>query len=373
MQDVRALLTSVRSRVSPVGVDVGAASIRAVQLRQVDAAWELVRSVRTPVRHSESGELDSQASADCVRSLLKRHGFVGRTAAAAIGPPQAELHVLELPAETAANSGTDKAVHVELQRLLHAGAEDYELAYWSLPKKRADLVGAVGVAVRREHAVRLWDLCGRAGLACRRIDASACALSRFAAALRGARPDTDQEVRGILDLGHSSARLILCLGEVPVLTRVFDAGGSRWTDLIAEWFSISLQSAEVHKCEQGILADRSAGRSSTGGLSSMLHGVLRTELETLASQIERSYAYVLQYYPQSTAGGLLLTGGGAALPNLDRYLAGKLGIDVRAAAFEPDSGSAILKDARPAELQTIPLSELAVAVGLAIPAEAAHG
>ncbi|MBN1513969.1 MAG: pilus assembly protein PilM [Phycisphaerae bacterium] len=368
-----ALLTSVRSRVSRIGVDVGAASIRAVQLRRVDAVWELVRSVQTPARHDQSAEPDLQASADCVRSLIKRHRFVGRTAAAAIGPPQAELHVLEVPAEAAANNGPDKAVHAELERLLHAGGEEYELAYWSLPKKRADLLGAVGVAVRREHALRIWEFCGRAGLDCRQIDASACALARFAAVLRNPRPNAAHQVHGVLDLGHSSARLILCLGDVPVLTRVFDAGGSRWTSLIAEWFGISTQSAEVHKCEQGVLADRSGGASSAGSLNGMLHAVLRTELESLASQLERSYAYVLQYYPQSAAGGLLLTGGGAALPNLDRYLAGKLGIDVRAAAFAPDSGSAILKDARPAELQKVPLPELAVAVGLAIPAEAAHG
>jgi len=370
---VRALLTSVRSRVSPIGVDVGAASIRAVQLRRADAAWELIRAVQTPARRDEAGDPDPQASADCMRSLLQRHGFAGRDACAGIGPPQAELHVLELPAETAASDGPDQAIHAELQRLLHAGAGDYETGYWTLPKKRADLLGAVGVAVRRDHAVRTWDLCHRAGLDCRRIDASACALARFATLLRGSPPDTAHEVRGILDLGHCNARLILCLGEVPVLTRVLDAGGSRWTGLIAEWFGISSQSAEVHKCDQGVLPDPAAAGAAPATLNGLLHTVLRAELETLASQIERSYAYVLQYYPRSAAGGLLLTGGGAALPNLDRYLARKLGIDVRAAAFEPDPGPTRLKDARPADLQKIPLSELAVAVGLAIPTEATHG
>ncbi len=366
------LLTSVRPRISPIGVDVGAVSIRAVQLRQADTGWELVRSVQTPTRYRDGGELDLQAAADCVRSLIRRHRFAGRSACAAVGPPLAELHVLELPAESAEGSSPDTAVLAELRRLVHTAAEDVELAYWLLPKKRADLLGAVGVAVRREDIVRLWELCGQAGLDCRQIDASACALSRLATVLESVRPDTAREVRGILDLGHSSARLILCLGETPVLTRVFDAGGGRWTDLIAEWFGISTQSAEVHKCEQGIQADRDGGRSS-GSLDGMLYGVLRTELEALASQIERSYAYVLQYYPQSTAGGLLLTGSGAALPNLDRYLAGKLGIRVRTASFPPDGESAILQDARPAELQKASLAELAVAIGLAIPAEVAHG
>lgn len=75
---------------------------------------------------------------------------------------------------------------------------------------------------------------------------------------------------------------------------------------------------------------------ATGGLpasvltevASMIYSVLKPNLDGLAREIERSYAYVLQSYPNRTAGTLLLLGGGAGMKNLDCFLGDRLGIRV---------------------------------------------
>ena len=93
----------------------------------------------------------------------------------------------------------------------------------------------------------------------------------------------------------------------------------------------------------------------------MIYGVLKPNLDGLAREIERSYAYVLQSYPDRTAGPLLLLGAGAAMKNLDCFLSDRLGIRVAdAEAFRSEDRIDF------SAAGTERLGSLAGAIGLAI-------
>jgi Tfp pilus assembly PilM family ATPase len=177
-------------------------------------------------------------------------------------------------------------------------------------------------------------------------------------------------VWGLLDLGHRTARLVLFLGEIPVLARSFDAGGADWTKRIAEWFGISEESAAVHKHDYGVADPTTADvPQPAGDLGGMMRGALRPQLQNVTMQIERSYAYVLQCYAKSSAGELVLAGGGSALKGLAEYLADKLGIPVRRGEDLLGEAGSRLRDGRPESERRVPLGELAGAIGLAIGTE----
>jgi Tfp pilus assembly PilM family ATPase len=362
-------LPSRRTRILPIGLDIGRRAIRMAQLRSGPFGYEVVRGTRLPMPHTPGGEIDRAVAAEGVRRVIRQQRFTGRTALAAVGAPDAEFHLLQLPRETNPATG-GPAVQAELSRLLRHSPSDLQMAHWWLPPAHGEAVGAIGVAVPRSHVAFLCALLADAGLECTQIDADACALVRFAAMLRGNGPDLGRQVWGLLDLGSRGARLILFLGDTPVLARAFDSGGQKWTQQIAEWFGISEESAEVHKHDHGV-AERTTpeNESGPGELGGMMLGALRTEIEQVTLQIERSYAYVLQCYAQTSAGELVLVGGGAELKGLSECLEQKLGIRVSRADDLLERPTCRLKDLRPAAERRVALGELAAAIGLAIGGE----
>lgn len=367
-----------QGRESAIGLDLGRACARAVQLRQTADRYELIRAARVELNGPPDRKAAAPNRAEQLRRALRQHGFSGRTVVAGVGVPDAELHALDLPAQV--KQGTPEqmaqAARVELCRLMSCESANVETAHWTVPSSPRAHATAIGVAVPAEWVGSVWDLCHSAALDCRQVDAHPCACARFGSLVRNGG---DQDaIWGMLDLGLRGARLILCLGAVPVVVRTFPAGGGHWTRLIAEWLDISEAAAEVHKRDHGI-AVRGQGRRADDAASSeilgdMILNVLRRELDELASQIERSYAYALQCYAHCSATELMLWGGGAELKSVDAFFRDKLGITVRRVTDVVDQGkNARFVDARSTASARIPLTELACAVGLAVKPDSPDG
>jgi Tfp pilus assembly PilM family ATPase len=131
---------------------------------------------------------------------------------------------------------------------------------------------------------------------------------------------------------------------------------------------ISLKSAEVQKREHGsALRPQGVGRRKgdppPDELGSILHGILRCDLKDLATEVKRSYEYILSCYPPKQAADLVLVGGGAALRSLPEFLSEALGISVRPASSYVDGEMCRL---RYASGKQNPLEVFGLAVGLAL-------
>ena len=366
-----------RSCWSPIGLDLGRGGARVVQLRQVGPRFEVVRAQHVDLNFDPPAPVGAGGADEKLRQTIARHGFRGGAVVAGVGAPDAEIHMLDLPGQAALGSGEQlhQAINIELSRLMSLEPGSAETGSWTLPPSRGGASSAIGVAVAQERVMAVWRLCHDAGLQCRRVDALACACARFGWVARPSQDRKTNEVWGVLDLGRRGTRLILCLGPVPVLVRSFSESGDAWTTAIADSLGISPASAEVHKHDYGI-ADRQSPRQSTAApplvaVGGMILNVLRRDLESLVSHIERSYAYVLQCYPQCTAAGLLLIGGGASLAGLAAFLQERLGIEInRVTDWVGQNGTGRLVDRRGPTAARRPLAEFACAAGLAIPPEA---
>jgi Tfp pilus assembly PilM family ATPase len=153
-----------------------------------------------------------------------------------------------------------------------------------------------------------------------------------------------------------------------VLVRNAGSGQHVWGERIADALQVSVDAAEVHKRDHGIAM---TGRGVRHGsehtpsreLASILLSALRAELNDLASEIKRSYEYVLGCYPGRRAADLVLVGGGATVKNLPEYLGEALGIPVRRASDYLGKESCRLQHVSG---KRFPLEKLACAVGLAI-------
>ncbi|HUU84474.1 MAG TPA: hypothetical protein VM243_13320 [Phycisphaerae bacterium] len=371
--------------VTPIGMDVGLTGVRAAQLRQVRGQWSLTRAVHWQLRRADDQQQGVSAVEDRLRRAFRHNEFSGRTLVFGLSQPDVELHALELPEQGSGlgESQIESAARWEIERLGRFEQGTTETAHWRLPPGRGTRTTAFGVAAPKELLGEIWGLCQTVRGDCGRIDAAACALSRAGVLLR---PPQSDEVWGILDLGARAVRLVLCVDGVPVLARSIEGGGMAWTESVALTLQVSTDSAELHKCDHGIrppgsIAGAGPVESSEAGseagplamVGEMVFSALGGELERIAGEIERSYEYVLQCYPGRRAADLILVGGGAALKNLDTWLARRLGIPVTAAdAYleRPEARITVaptLSRSGPAASRRRMVAAYFCAIGLAVP------
>ncbi len=384
-------LKALPRRRTRIGLDIGAAGVRAVQLtRSADgyrvanaAHGDRPRTAEQAQRDQEgsSGESDPRPLAGDIEECVRRTSFRGKTVATALASPDVEFHTLELPAAALCADEVEAAqiVRFEVERLMSNVHAPLETRHWALPEtvRRADQGGrvpvpvpsAIGVGAAHETINRMIEACAEAGLTCADLDTSATALCRFGTVLHTWPKD---QVWGVLDVGDRQTRLVLCLDDTPVLVRTTGPGGRAWTQRVADALFISFKAAEIHKRDHGIaLTGRlnavktPAEEGARGELASLILGAVRADLNEIAAEIKRSYEYVLSCYPGRCAGDLVLCGGGSALRNLPEFLGKALGIPVRRASTYLDDSSCRLQTGvdRPGAPG---LELLALAVGLAV-------
>lgn len=357
-----------RHKPTPIGIDFGESGTRAVQLQRCGDVYR----IRCAVRSEQSiGVVDGADRAKRrvqeLRSCLGQGEFHGRAAVAAVNAPDAEFHALELPAGTPAE--LDQIVRWEVERLMTDSKGEAEIRYWTLPPTSATAPNAVGVAAPRAAVTENLATCREGRLACTAVDTGATALGQFGAILNRWNSDV---VWGILDLGYRQTRVVICTDDVPVLVRSTGQGGRAWTERIVEALETSFKTAEVQKRDHGIALSSRGVRKGTNDaasvapssdLAAMLLGILRSNLNDLASEVKRSYEYVLSCYPSRQAADLVLVGGGAAMRNLPEFLTDSLGIPVRRAGHYLEGSSGRLSCGPDLTGQ---LESLALAVGLAL-------
>ncbi|MCP4591124.1 MAG: hypothetical protein GY842_10290, partial [bacterium] len=292
---------------SLVGMDIGRRGVRVVQLMGMgrhaagtDAGrqWRLCRAFCWDGSSgSRDGSVDPAPAGGVIdllrspggcselggrlRRILRQNEFRGRNLAVGISSPAIETHALELPiqGDKSGDSSLQQAAHWEIERLMRFGQGEAESDFWLLPAGETKLrrggalppgqPTAIGVAVEKTVVSGVWSACTSAGMVCQRLDAGLCALSRFGSWLRSlpvvgaslSEPSA-AEVWGLLDLGAAQVRLVLCVGDVPVLVRCFDTGGERWVTRLSETLGLSPAAAEIHLRDHGI-STKGSGRSTT--------------------------------------------------------------------------------------------------------------
>ena len=356
-----------RQKTTRIGLDIGECGARAVQLTRIGDSFQAYHAARAE-RQAASLEVDTQRDRNTrlggqIHSCLSGADFRGRVVTTALSPPDVEFHSLELPEVNAAE--LVKVVEFETKRLFTRQHDRVETRHWTLPRAQGSAPTAIGVVVPYDKVVETMGLCSSAGLVCSRVDTGANALSRFGSLLNAWAPE---EIWGLLDLGCRQSRMVLCLEDVPILVRTIGPGGEIWTKRIAEALGTSATTAEVQKCDHGISSTGRGVRAEApmppaSELASVLLGILRSDLNELATEIKRSYEYILSCYPSRRAADLILVGGGAAMRNLPEYLARSLGIRVRRASAYLEGHSCRLRYGAPGKNT---FEAVALAIGLAI-------
>ncbi|MCD6304489.1 MAG: pilus assembly protein PilM, partial [Planctomycetes bacterium] len=234
-----------RTRRLPIALDIGTDSVKMLQLRLEGGSPVVAASARRPLPEpAAGGEQERRRSVvQAVREMLRTGGFAGRNVVSALSAECLKIKNVRLPQmreeklieaarwEARERFGCDFAPD-QLFFLpagqVRQGAESYQ---------EIILLGAEAGTVEQH-----LELLSEANLRPLHIDAEPLALFRpFARRLR--RQSDGGTALAVVDLGHSSTKVIIARGRQIVLIKRIDLGGRRFTEAVAKQLGLSVEEA----------------------------------------------------------------------------------------------------------------------------------
>ncbi|HTL31337.1 MAG TPA: pilus assembly protein PilM [Tepidisphaeraceae bacterium] len=344
-------MSFVRTR-SPIGLDVGSRTVKAVQLSRAGGQWQISAAAAFP-----RALPDAQISAMEVRRMidvLYRHNFHGRDIVLATPPLRLLDGTLELPKSGPDTSGLDQIARMEFARLQKCEPGAMEMGYWQLPAgpraHQATRVMAMGCLHRDVEP--LIDLYESEGLRVTGLDVEACALLRASTT----RLADHKSLTGLFDLGWSCSRLAVVHQDTIVFSRVLgDSGMCSLLTSIQKHLGIDAAMADHVLGKMGLNAPADEESDPIADA----RRTLTAHFDTMVQELKISFSYATQQYPDAALQRLVIAGGGAGIAGVIQHLSSLIGTEVVTIAPKD------LLKAPPALLARIDTPALTLATGLA--------
>lgn len=316
------MLSSLLKTRSAIGLDIGHATIKAVQLEHLGERPRLVAAA--VVERLEPGQPLSIKETKRLREVLIRRGFIGRRVVIAAPPDAARCNLLSLPPRDSGAPVIDIA-RAEMSRAHRVSPEALEVALWDVPPpvRATDGVPTMVAACLHEPAEQILDALEAANFEVIAVDLACWAIARAMGDLLNS-----PGIVAALDLGYRLATLVLLHQGTVIYERPL--GGMGLEPLIETTrrqaqldpqlvdyllFNAGFNGASAELAEHHHLVDR-------------VRAPLEVHFDQIAQELRLSLGYAANEYPAATSDYLLLTGAGAAIPGLNKYLAETLQVEV---------------------------------------------
>nr|WP_296070443.1 type IV pilus assembly protein PilM [uncultured Actinoplanes sp.] len=312
--------------VTPIGLDIGSTSIRAVEVRRAKDEYSLSNfgQVPLPPGTMHGGVVqDPIAVTAALKQLWAACKFGTRNVALGVTNPQLvvrEMAVSNLPAKD-----LRQALPFQVKDALPLAVEKALLDFYPLEDPGdSPTVRGLLIAMPRDAVMSLVSAVERAGLHVKGVDLATFALLRATSRL-------DAQVEAIVDIGLDVTSVVVHADGEPLIVRTVPRGGVEITQSIADRLAISPAEAEELKCRYGLHGD---GRPETAEAAV-------EAVRSLVSELRSSFTYLASGERQKQVTRLALCGGSALMPGLAEHLQNELRISVLYA-----DGASRLRDTR---------------------------
>lgn len=338
---------------SYLGVDLGATSIKIVEFQDENGRPRLLTYGYTEQPPVPLGELTDEPvrAADLIKQICAKAKTTSRLAIAAL--PVASVFSSIINVSTALKKDLASAVSWEAKKVIPLPLEEMVLD-WKVVEEVSNLetdsrkfVRVLLTAAAKNLVKKYLDIFKAAGLNLLSLETEAFALIRSLVGV-------DKSTILIVDIGAASTNIFIVDGGLPVLNRSIDLGGATLTKTISVNLGISVEEAEQLKYDVGLAPAEGEGvpRLIESSIALLINEIrycinlFQSQEETRTKRIEK----------------IILTGGGAVLPNLDGYLGTKLAVrtyigDPWARVIYPEELKPVLEEIGP---------KFAVSIGLAM-------
>jgi type IV pilus assembly protein PilM len=297
-----------------VGVDIGSYSIKMVVLEKDGQGFRLdkIASAYNPVGHFLPGD-DKQFEqlTIAVKGLLVENKLVGKKLAMSLPENHVFSSIVEMPTLTAAELSS--AIQWEAEQHLPISLKSVNLEY-SVIEKYDNKMKVLLVAAKKEVVDRLMSLSEMLESEVSLLETSLLALGRSYLI-----NSNEKSSVMLCNMGALSTDIMILKDFKPVFLHSVATGGLALTRGIERGLAIKASQAEEYKRAYGLDKTQLEGK-----VASMITPVLNVIL----SEVKKSIQYFQSEGQRGQIGRVIISGGGAYLPELASYMTSVLGFEV---------------------------------------------
>jgi type IV pilus assembly protein PilM len=336
-----------------VGLDIGASSVKAVQLRQSRGSYELVKLGIAPLPPETIVDgviMDSGTVISAINSVFSENQIKAKDVVVAVSGHS--VIVKKIKMQKMKPEELEDAITFEAEQYVPYAIEDVNLDFQILaPDAEGGDMDVLLVAVKKDVINDYLSIISTAGLRAVVVDVDGFALENCLELAHDPEPD---QVVALVNLGAAVMNINILMGGMSEFTRDSPLGGNRYTESIQKMLGLTYEEAEKLK-----LGEEVGGKTFNDALPAvdMVHA-------ELAGEIRRSFDFFRSSSHSDTIHKAILSGGCARLPGLVEYLTENLEVPFEVAnplrkikadpkKFDPDYLELIAP-------------QLAVSVGLAL-------
>ncbi|GAK52824.1 type IV pilus assembly protein PilM [Candidatus Moduliflexus flocculans] len=337
-----------------VGLDIGASSIKVVQLQQSKKGTELKTFGMLPLAPEvivDGAIMDAEVVVDTIKQAIKEFKAKGKYAAISVAGHS--VIVKKIIVADMSRKELEGAIETEAQQYIPFDIEDVNVDFQILESDESLESGEMAillVAVKKEKVEEHIQLIREAKLDPIVVDVDAFALENAYELNYEVEPDL---VVGLVDIGASTMNINILQDGVSSFVRDISIGGDQYTEAIQKEFNVSFDVAERLKRGQ-LIEDISQDD---------VLAIVNTVSDDIAVEIQRSFDFFRASTMDVAVDKLYLSGGCSLFGGIDRFFEEKLGVQVE--IFNPFRNIKIPRKFDKDYIESI-APQAAVAIGLAL-------
>lgn len=342
---------------SVVGIDIGSASLRAVEVGDpAKAKPTLLRYYAVPLPEGavSSGEvIEPNTVAGALKELWSKGGFKTKNVVLGMGNQRVLARDLTVPKMS--QERIRESLPFEVQEMLPVPVAEALLDFYPISETMGEsgpVINGLLIAAVKEAVLGNVKATRMAGLNTVDVDLIPFALSRVLLS----RPRVAGTV-ALIDLGASTTSVVIARDGVPQFVRIIPTGGDDLTRELTSGLETDVAKADTAKRSLGL-----ASQVSTPAEKLAMEIIYRVASEQLTS-LRNTINYWINTRPSDPVQRIILSGGGAQLRGLPDALAEMTRLEV--SAGDPFASIAVARGIDAQELRRTGAA-YAVAFGLAL-------
>jgi type IV pilus assembly protein PilM len=339
---------------SVVGVDIGASSIKVVQLRPsrgiaiLETYGEIALGPYAQVSIGKTVKLPPEKVAEALLDLIKEANVTAHEASVSIPFSSSLMTVVDLPKVDA--ESLKRIIPIEARKYIPVPVSEVMLDWFVIPQdaEEKSVFDQVQDDPKKHHVkgqeVLLVAIHNDVLKSYQTITTAAALKVDFyeIEVFSAIRASLDHGIAPVLvvDLGASTSKMYVVEKGIVRLTHIVTAGGQHMTETLANSMSWEFEKAERVKRERGLIETTAYSREENEQIKSAL-------LSTLARVFSEVNRVLLSYGERSNenVARVVLLGGGASLPGIVEVARTSLNADVEIAnPFSHTEAPAFLDD-----------------------------
>ncbi len=305
-----------------VGLDIGSASVKAVEIQVSSKGFEVTHMGMAPVPAEaivQGAFLNSSAIVDAIREAVSNAGIRSKEVSAAVSGHSVIVKKINLPIMTAEE--LEESIRWEAEQYIPFDVNEVNLDFQILPGGETEgQMDVLLVAAKKDLIDDYVQVISEAGMSPSIVDVAAFAVENAFEANYQAEAN---QVVALVNVGAQVVNINVIQEGSPAFTRDISTGGNQYTEEIQKALSIGFGEAERIKL------GNASSEDSQDVVPQEVDQAMRSVTDTVLGEITRSLDFFTATAAESRIGRILVSGGSAQIPDFAKAFQDRTNVPVQ--------------------------------------------